>query len=73
MMPSLVQLISPMDATTLNLLTPVLGQSILIAQLGKGVPLEAGALLLSWSGTVLVGAVLTAAVIAFYQREKVIS
>ncbi len=73
MMPSLVQLISPMDTTTLNLLTPVLGQSILIAQLGKGVPLEAGALLLSWSGTVLVGAVLTAAVIAFYQREKVIS
>jgi sodium transport system permease protein len=70
MVPSLAQMISPVDATKLTLLTPVLGQSILISLVGKGRPLELAQVALSWGGTLLAGALFAAAVIWFYRREK---
>ncbi len=72
MVPSVVQMVSPVDATPLTLLTPVLGQSVLISLIGKGRPLDLGQVALCWSGTLLAGALFAIAVVWFYRREKVI-
>ena len=73
MVPSLVQMISPLDATPAALLTPVLGQSVLISLVGKGRPLELAQVAMSWGGTLLAGALFAAAVVWFYKREKLFS
>jgi len=73
MVPSLVQMISPVDATPLTLLTPVLGQSVLISLVGKGRPLELTQVALSWGGALLAGALFALAVVWFYRREKLFS
>lgn len=73
MVPSLIQTISPVDATPATLLTPVLGQSVLISLVGKGRPLELAQLALTWGGALLAGALFTAAVVAFYRREKILA
>jgi hypothetical protein len=73
MVPSLVQMISPLDATPATLLTPVLGQSVLISLVGKGRPLELAQVAMSWGGTLLAGALFAAAVVWFYRREKLFS
>jgi sodium transport system permease protein len=73
MVPSLVQMISPLDATPATLLTPVLGQSVLISLVGKGRPLELAQVAMSWGGTLLAGALFAAAVVWFYKREKLFS
>jgi len=72
MVPSLMQMISPVNATPLTLLTPVLGQSVLISLVGKGRPLELAQVALSWGGTLLAGALFAAAVVWFYRREKLL-
>jgi len=68
-----VQMISPVDATPLTLLTPVLGQSVLISLVGKGRPLELTQVALSWGGALLAGALFALAVVWFYRREKLFS
>jgi sodium transport system permease protein len=72
MVPSLVQTISPVDATTATLLTPVLGQSVLISLVGKGRELELAQVALSWGGTLAAGALCALAVVWFYRREKLL-
>ena len=72
MVPSLVQMVSPVDATPLTLLTPVLGQSVLISLIGKGRPLELSQVALAWGGTLFAGALFVAAVVWFYRREKLL-
>lgn len=72
MVPSLVQTISPVDATPLTLLTPVLGQSVLISLVGKGRELELAQIALSWGGTLAAGALFALAVVWFYRREKLL-
>jgi len=72
MLPSVVQTVSPVDATPLTLLTPVLGQSVLISLVGKGRPLELAQLAMAWGGTLLAGALFAAAVVWFYRREKLV-
>jgi sodium transport system permease protein len=73
MVPSLVQMISPLDATPAALLTPVLSQSVLISLVGKGRSLEFAQIAMSWGGTLLMGALFAAAVVWFYKREKLFS
>lgn len=73
MVPSLVQTISPVDATTATLLTPILGQSVLISLVGKGRELELAQIALSWGGTLAAGALCALAVVWFYRREKLFS
>ena len=73
MLPSVVQVVSPVDATPATLLTPVLGQSVLISLIGKGRPLELAQLALAWGGTLLAGALFAAAVVWFYRREKLVA
>jgi sodium transport system permease protein len=73
MVPSLMQMISPLEATPGVLLTPVLGQSVLISLLGRGRPLELADVALSWGGTLAVGALFALAVVWFYRREKLFS
>jgi sodium transport system permease protein len=72
MLPSVVQTVSPVDATPLTLLTPVLGQSVLISLVGKGRPLELAQLAMAWGGTLLAGVLFAAAVVWFYRREKLV-
>ena len=72
MVPSVIQVISPVDATPATLLTPVLGQSVLISLVGKGRPLELAQLAMTWGGALAAGALFTAAVVAFYRREKLL-
>ena len=72
MVPSVIQVISPVDATPATLLTPVLGQSVLISLVGKGRPLELAQLALAWGGTLLAGVLFAAAVVWFYRREKLV-
>jgi sodium transport system permease protein len=72
MVPSIVQAVSPVDPTPGALLTPVLGQSVLISLVGKGRPLELAQLAMAWGGTLLAGVLFTAAVIWFYRREKLV-
>ena len=72
LVPSMVQMLSPVDATPLTLLTPVLGQSVLISLVGKGRPLELAQVAMSWGGTLLAGALFAAAVVWFYRREKIL-
>ncbi|MGH8482018.1 MAG: ABC transporter permease [Nevskiaceae bacterium] len=73
MVPSLVQILSPVEATPGVLLTPVLGQSVLISLIGRGRPLELAQVALSWGGTLVAGALFAAAVVWFYRREKLFS
>ena len=73
MVPSLVQLLNPVEATPGVLLTPVLGQSVLISLLGRGRPLELADVALSWGGTLAAGALFALAVVWFYRREKLFS
>lgn len=68
--PSLVQMISPVEPTPASLLTPVLGQSVLISLVGRGRPLEWSQLVMSWGGTLALGALFALAVVWFYRREK---
>jgi len=72
MVPSLVQMVSPVEATPATLLTPVLGQSVLISLVGKGRPLELAQVAMSWCGTLLAGLLFAAAVVWFYRREKIL-
>lgn len=72
LVPSLVQMVSPVEATPATLLTPVLGQSVLISLVGKGRPLELGQVAMSWGGTLLAGLLFAAAVVWFYRREKIL-
>ena len=69
----MVQTVSPVDATPVTLLTPVLGQSVLISLVGKGRPLELAQLAMAWSGTLLAGVLFAAAVVWFYRREKLVA
>jgi sodium transport system permease protein len=73
MLPSVIQVVSPVDATPATLLTPVLGQSVLISLVGKGRPLELAQLAMTWGGTLLAGALFAAAVVWFYRREKLVA
>lgn len=73
MVPSLMQMVSPVDATPATLLTPVLGQCVLISLVGKGRSLEWADVALSWGGTLAAGALFAAAVVWFYRREKLFS
>ena len=63
-------LMSPVEATTGTLLTPVLGQSVLISLVGKGRDLDLVQLALACGGTLGAGMLVTAAVVWFYRREK---
>ena len=72
-LPSAIQAVSPVDATPATLLTPVLGQSVLISLVGKGRPLELAQLALAWGGTLLAGVLFAAAVVWFYRREKLVA
>jgi sodium transport system permease protein len=72
MVPSIVQAVSPVDPTPAALLTPVLGQSVLISLVGKGRPLELAQLAMAWGGTLLAGVLFAAAVVWFYRREKLV-
>jgi sodium transport system permease protein len=73
MVPSLMQMISPVEATPGVLATPVLGQSVLISLVGRGRPVEFWQLALSWGGTLAVGVAFALAVVWFYRREKLFS
>jgi len=72
-LPSAVQAISPVDATPATLMTPVLGQSVLISLVGRGRPMELWQVALSWGGTLTAGALFALAVVWFYRREKLFS
>lgn len=72
MVPSLMQVVNPVDATPATLLTPVLGQSVLISLVGKGRPLELTQLALSWGGVLAAGVLFAVAVVWFYRREKLL-
>ena len=63
-------MVSPLDATPLTLLTPVLGQSVLISLIGKGRAVEFSQIALAWSGTLAAGALFALAVVWMYRREK---
>lgn len=73
MVPSLMQMISPLEATPGVLATPVLGQSVLISLVGRGRPVELWQMGLSWGGTLAVGVLFALAVVWFYRREKLFS
>ncbi|MGQ0587793.1 MAG: ABC transporter permease, partial [Gammaproteobacteria bacterium] len=73
MVPSVVQVINPVDATTATLLTPVLGQSVLISLIGKGQPIELWQVALTWGSALAIGAALAIAVVMLYRREKLLS
>ena len=73
MVPSIMQVVNPVDATPATLLTPVLGQSVLISLVGKGRPLELAQLALSWGGALAAGLAFAVAVIWFYRREKLVA
>ena len=73
MVPSLAQMINPVDATPLTLLTPVLSQSVLISLVGRGRPFELAQVAMSWGATLAVGLLFAAAVVWFYRREKLFS
>jgi sodium transport system permease protein len=70
--PSLVQMLSPVEATPGVLATPVLGQSVLISLVGRGRPLELAQVAMSWGATLAVGVLFAAAVVWFYRREKIL-
>ncbi len=70
--PTLVQMLSPVEATPATLLTPVLSQSVLISLVGKGRPLELAQVAMSWGATLAVGMLFAAAVVWFYRREKIL-
>lgn len=71
MIPSLVQMVSPVAATPLTLLVPALGQSVLISMIGKGRGVEFYQVALVWSGTLAIGALFAIAVVWMYRREKI--
>ncbi|MGH8442201.1 MAG: ABC transporter permease [Nevskiaceae bacterium] len=73
LVPSVVQVISPVDATAATLLTPVLGQSVLISLIGKGRPVELWQVALTWGSALAVGALFALAVVRMYRREKLLS
>lgn len=73
MVPSVIQMINPVDATPLTLLTPVLGQSVLISLVGKGRALDWGQLAMTWGATLAVGALFALAVVRLYRREKLLA
>jgi len=73
MVPSLVQMVSPVEATPATLLTPVLGQSVLISLVGKGRALEPAQLAMTWGATLAAGLLFALAVVWLYRREKLIS
>ena len=73
MVPSLMQMISPLEASPGVLATPVLGQSVLISLVGRGRPMELWQVALSWGGTLAAGALFALAVVWFYRREKLFS
>jgi len=72
MVPSLVQMVSPVEATPATLLTPVLGQSVLISLVGRGRPFELAQVAMSWGATLAAGLLFAAAVVWFYRREKLL-
>lgn len=71
MIPSMVQMVSPVAATPLTLLVPALGQSVLISLIGKGRGVEFYQVALVWSGTLAIGALFAIAVVWMYRREKI--
>lgn len=71
MIPSVVQVVSPVAATPLTLLVPALSQSVLISLIGKGREIELWQCALSWGGTLAVGALFAAGVVWSYRREKI--
>jgi sodium transport system permease protein len=73
MVPSLMQMVSPLEPSPAVLATPVLGQSVLITLVGRGLPVDAWQFALSWGGTLAAGALFALAVVWFYRREKLFS